>query len=183
MLAGIADGCRALLVVVLGLAVIGKISSMTAFRRFMDTLTALPFLRQRRHPVLAVTIVATEGASVVFLVVPVTALAGLALAVVLLVAFTLVPALSLRRGVELTCRCFGVREAKIGRSHVLRNGLALCAAVAGLTASLASGAAAAWSPVAIGIGIFAGIIFVGWDEIAYLLRPPAQASHPWRTRP
>src|SRR5215813_11803225 len=122
MLAGVAVGCRVLLAVILGLAFIGKISSRAAFRGFTDSLTVLPWLPRRRHPVLAVVILVAEGASTVLLVVPGTALAGLALAVVLMTCFTVMPALSLRRGVELTCRCFGLRDAKIGLSHVLRNG-------------------------------------------------------------
>lgn len=191
MLAGVAVGCRALLVVVLGLAFAGKISSRAAFRGFTDTLTALPWPRHRGYQVLAITIIAAEGASVVLIAVPVTALTGLVLATVLLVGFTVVPALALRRRVELTCRCFGLREAKIGPSHVLRNGLVLCAALAGLTASLAARAGAAQSLVAIGIGMVAGIVFVGWDELAYVLRPSTPAprsaaqphSHTWRMRP
>lgn len=188
MLTGLAVGCRVLLAVVLGLAFIGKISSRAAFRGYTDSLTVLPWLPRRRHPVLAALIVAAEGTSTVLVLVPGTAVAGLALAAVLMACFTIIPAVSLRRGVQLTCRCFGLRDAKIGLSHVLRNGIALCAAVAGLAASQASGSAAAWSPVAIGIGVLAGIAFAGWDEIAYLLRPPAQApgqahSQSWRVRP
>ena len=184
MYAGVVVACRVLLAVLFGLAFIGKISSRAALRGFTDSLTALPWLPQRRHPVLAAAITATEGASALLLLLTGTALTGFVLAVALLAAFTIVPAVSLRRGVELTCRCFGVREARIGPSHVLRNGVALCAAVAGLAASQASGAAAAWSPVPIGIGVLAGIVFVGWDEIAYLLQPPTHAQgHSWRMRP
>lgn len=188
MITGVAVGCRVLLAMVLGLAFIGKISSRAAFRGFTDSLTVLPWLPRRRHPILAVMIAVAEGASTVLVVVPATALAGLALAAVMMTCFTIMPAVSLRRGVELTCRCFGLRDARIGLSHVLRNGFALCAAVAGLAASQASGPTAAWSPVAIGIGVLAGLAFAGWDEIAYLLRPPAQASaqahsQSWRVRP
>ena len=192
MLTGVAVGCRVLLALVLGLAFIGKISSRAAFRGFTDSLTALPWLPRRRHPVLAVVTAAAEGVSTVLVVVPGTAVAGLALAALLMACFTIVPAISLRQGVELTCRCFGLRDAKIGLSHVLRNGIALCAAVAGLAASQVTGPAAAWNPVAIGLGVLAGLAFAGWDEIAYLLRPPAPVpaqissqahNHSWRVRP
>jgi hypothetical protein len=172
MLAGIAVGCRALLAVLLGLALIGKVSSASAWRGFTDSLTELPLLPKRRHPELAVTVAAAEGVATVLLVLPGTGLAGLALAAVVLTAFTIVPAVSLRRGVQLTCRCFGFREAKMGLSHVLRNGVALCAAIVGIAASQAVGPTPAWGPVSIGLGVLVGIIFVGWDEIAYLLRPP-----------
>jgi hypothetical protein len=177
MLAGLAVGCRALLAVILGLALVGKISSRAALRSFAQSLAVLPWLSRRRLPA-ALAIAAAEGTGAVLLALPGTASAGLALAAVLMAVFTAVPAVFLRQGTELTCRCFGVREATIGRSHVLRNGIALCAAVAGLAASQASSPGTRWNPVAIGLGVIAGIIFAGWDELAYLLRPPAQAQSP-----
>jgi hypothetical protein len=176
MLADVAVGCRVLLAVVLVLAFTGKITSRSAWRGFTDSLAALPWLPKRRHPVLAIAILVAEGTGAVLLVLPGTSLAGLALATALLTGFTVVPAISLRRGVELTCRCFGLREAKIGLSHILKNGVALCAAVAGLVASQASGPGTTWSPISIGIGVLAGLVFVGWDEIAYLLQPPSPAQ-------
>jgi hypothetical protein len=72
----------------------------------------------------------------------------------------------------------------MGPSHVLRNGIALCVALAGLAFSQAAGPSAAWGPVSIGLGVLVGIIFVGWDEIAYLLRPPAREKpQSWRIPP
>ncbi|MGH3190550.1 MAG: MauE/DoxX family redox-associated membrane protein [Streptosporangiaceae bacterium] len=184
MLAGVTVGCRVLLAVIFGSALIGKLSSRAALHGFTDSLTALPWWSKPWHPVFAIVILAAEAASAVLMIVPGTALAGLAIAAGLLAGFTIVPAASLKRGIMLTCRCFGLRSATIGPSHVVRNGIALTAAVAGIAASQASGATAAWTPFPVGVGVLCGAIFVGWDEIAYLLRSPARVQdHHWRVRP
>ena len=69
----------------------------------------------------------------------------------------------------MACRCFGATGAPLGRRHLLRNGLLITAALAGVTAAGAGGGVApAGVAVAAVAGAVCGLLFVWFDDITDL---------------
>jgi hypothetical protein len=85
---------------------------------------------------------------------------GAALALALLVAFTTLLALAVRRGVTAPCNCFGrARSAPVSHVELARNGTLLVGALVALTASRptipdpGAGLVVALAAVAVGLGV------------------------------
>lgn len=101
------------------------------------------------------------------------------LAVFLLVAFAIVVALTRRRGVSATCRCFGASTAPFGRRHIVRNGvLAAAALVAAFGTQTAARGSTGGTAVAMLAGLLVGVVVVTLDDILDVLRP--SPVRPWR---
>jgi hypothetical protein len=110
------------------------------FRQFSDSLAAMRLLPARYVRPVATVVVCAETA-VVLLLLPQPlrplAVAGFALAIVLLLGFAVSIGMVLRRGVQASCRCFGGSgAAPFRRHHIVRNLLLVAVAGAGLVAAL-----------------------------------------------
>jgi hypothetical protein len=111
------------------------------FQQFSDSLAAMRLLPGRFVRPVATVVVCAETA-VVLLLLPLPprplAVAGFALAIVLLVGFAVSIGMVLRRGVRASCRCFGGSgAAPFRRHHIVRNLVLVAVAGAGLVAALA----------------------------------------------
>ncbi|GLF99549.1 MauE/DoxX family redox-associated membrane protein [Streptomyces yaizuensis] len=101
---------------------------------------------------------------------------GLALAAVLLAAFTALAVSAARGGNRVPCRCFGRTTTPLGAVHAVRNAVLLAVAVTGLVATALPG----WSPgagdpvaalTAVLAGAALGLLTTALDDLAALFRP------------
>lgn len=164
-------GCRALLAVVLGAAVIGKLRRR-AFESFTVSLRAFGLPAALARPSVAALLVAVEAAAAVLLVV--APAVGYALALALIAAFTAVLRRVVHSGQRVACWCFGASTTPVGVSHLVRNASLLAVAGLGIAAgALADGEAAALPVrlVALACGVLAGAAIARWDDLAYVVRP------------
>jgi hypothetical protein len=173
-------GARVLLCLVLAVAAGSKLGSRRAGREFAESLRPLAAagLRLPAGPVAALA-VGTEAVAAVLLVPPATAPAGLALAAVLLAAYGAGILVAARRGVGLTCRCFGAGTSRLGRPEAVRNLVLAAVAVTALAAG-AAGVLPAASPQALTVAATAGAVLalavVRWDDLSFLLADPVPGS-------
>ncbi|WP_338026010.1 MauE/DoxX family redox-associated membrane protein [Corallococcus macrosporus] len=175
-------GCRLMLATVFALAALGKARGRRPFDEFIQTLENLGFPRALAGAPLAATLVLTEAASALLLGVGVAA--GYALALALLVGFTLGIAWVMRRGEKVACRCFGASNAPVGAAHLVRNGLLLAVTVAGAVShpSASGGLAMGMGVIAGTVGVLAGLFVTRWDDLVFLLRGPQPLAASPRTR-
>ena len=155
--------CRSVLLAVFVVAFAGKLPSRTSYRDFAES------LRPMNAAGLAPVVVGAELLVVALLAAGLGSV-GYPLAGILLVAFVIGIVRSLRADVPVTCRCFGGRGGQLGRRHVVRNVLLAVVAVAGMFAP--QGTAPTSVPtiaLAAGTGLLASLVFIGWDELAYLV--------------
>jgi len=158
-----------------------KLRSRRAYADFRASVGALtrPALAQ----ILAPMVVAAELAAVASLAASWTRPAGLALAAILLLAFSAAMLRAVARRIAVPCRCFG-RAAILSRSHVWRNVALLIVVCLGAfwqpRDMTAHGSAQTLAGVATGLAA-AGFI-ASWDAVAFLFStsPPqtARARHP-----
>lgn len=164
-------GCRTLLIVVFAVAVAGKLRTRSAFVQFVATLVPLGGGRQRTR-LLATGLVLAEVATVATLVI--APVAGYPLAVAVLVALCVGVAVVLRRGLAVSCACFGAStDGALTSGHLVRNLLLTGVAVAGFAAHLRD--AGGLDPAVVGTAVVAGAVagwcMTRWDDLAALLRP------------
>jgi hypothetical protein len=141
-----------------------KLRSRTALRSFASSLVMLP--PRVRLPV-GGALAAGEGAAVVLMAIP---RVGLTLSGVLLCAFSAAIAFSVRRGLRVSCRCFGFAASQLGPVHLMRNGLLLAAVALGWTALTVPGdpPTVAGLAIAVPAGLVGAVIMVAFDDIADL---------------
>lgn len=170
---------RALLAVVFATAAFGKASNLDQLGAFADSLRNIGpqlFATRLRRLAGATIVVAAEATVCVLLVVPATSLAGLALALVLLLAFGAAIASVLRRGATAPCHCFGAEGSPLSSSHLLRNGLLAVIAAAGIAVRLAGGPVSALpdydGALAVALGLLLGIGITRWDDLVFIATPP-----------
>ncbi|BEL08285.1 hypothetical protein Q0Z83_064760 [Actinoplanes sichuanensis] len=144
--------CRCLLAVVFAVSVLSKVRSATAFAEFRTAASVLSGSTGRRAAAAAIAVVGAEIAVVVG-----PAPWVFAVALVLLVAFTVALHRNGRSAAPVACRCFGSAEAATGNLPLLRNAVLLSAAAAGLGCSLA---APSRPPVADALVLAAGAVVV-----------------------
>ncbi|HET9140864.1 MauE/DoxX family redox-associated membrane protein [Actinophytocola sp.] len=164
---------RFLLGTVFLVAVVGKVSSKAAFAAFTGSLTRMAVLPPRAAGPAARVTVVLEALTVVLLAVPVelAAAAGFVVAGGLLAAFTVAIGLSLRTGNRAPCRCFGASSTPLGPRHIVRNGLLIAVAAAGLLGLAAAGESdLAGTVVAALAGLIAGAAVAALDDIVELVR-------------
>lgn len=164
---------RVMLAVVFAAAAISKCRSRKAMAEFTAGLDDFAWLPARFRIPTALVVVTTELAAVLLLFT--ARQAGAALVLGLLIGFTVA---TVQAGRAAACQCFGSAATPGSGStaaFVTRNALL---AVAALAAGLLHGGPATlplWGAAA-GVGLVAGALVIGWDELAYLLRSPARAA-------
>ncbi|WP_370417874.1 MauE/DoxX family redox-associated membrane protein [Streptomyces sp. QH1-20] len=176
--------CQALLLVVFGAAVVGKVQGAASFAAFTDAVAVLGRVPAGRAGALAAALVGAEAATAVLLAVPRSRGLGLLAAAGLLSAFTYAVARALRSGTPVSCRCFGASAGPVGPPQLLRNAVLLVAVTAALPGVPGSdglpwqGQFAAWLA-----GATAALVLVVGDELVSLLRPRPAAPGNGSPRP
>lgn len=175
----VAFGCRALLGVVFLVAVISKVSGRRAFTEFKQSIDSMRLVSPSLGTGAAVITVACEALTTVLLAIPTraTGLAGFSLGAALLAVFAVAITLSVRRGNNQPCRCFGRSSTPLGRIHVWRNIFLVFVALLGsIVTTLPTGPAEIASTITAAFaGLIAGAIVVSLDDIVYLFGPPTAA--------
>ena len=168
-------GVRCALGLVFLVSAVSKVRSRDSWLAFTESVRALGVRRDGLVPTAATLVVLTEFAVVALLAVPVrgAAVGGFGLAAVLLLVFTAAIAMTLRRGVRTSCRCFGASDAPLGGWQVARNAVLVVVAIAGGAAALRTGPAeAANVAVAVCAGLLAGGLVAVLDDVVALFRSP-----------
>ncbi|HUC57481.1 MAG TPA: MauE/DoxX family redox-associated membrane protein [Streptosporangiaceae bacterium] len=178
-----------------------KLRGRTAYLDFRSGLSATTLLPPRALPRVAAVLAAAEVLVAVALacaaaltvagLAVASALAGsaLSLAFVLTAVLAAGVAAVIRRGVTATCACFGARGARpLSAAHLARNVSLLVVVFAGLMcAPFAAGRPpAAGAALALAGGLVLSLVFIRWDDLAYLVAPAplpgtARTSRPDRT--
>ncbi|MEV0147783.1 MULTISPECIES: MauE/DoxX family redox-associated membrane protein [unclassified Nonomuraea] len=163
-------GCAWLIAVVFAVTAVSKARDLAGFARSLPDLVPVP--RRLTRP-LAVVVAGLEGLTALVVAVPLVAgvsgavAYGLALALLLLAAFTVAIAAALRRGRRAPCRCFGASAAPLGVRHLVRNGLLITAAALGLL--LPAGSPALAGAVVAGVaGLVGAILVAAFDDLVDL---------------
>ena len=163
--------CQLVVAGVFAVAAVGKLRAHAAFRASLAGF-ALP---RRFHGPVAHGVMAVEAAIPVLVLVPATAVAGLALAAAVLTAFAAVVALTLRRGRRPRCRCLGAAGKPLQPAHVTRNlvlaAVAALGAVLGATAAEPTTVEAASLAVAALVATVALAVVVTFDDVLELVAP------------
>ncbi|MFF7244783.1 MauE/DoxX family redox-associated membrane protein [Embleya sp. NPDC008237] len=167
-----AMSCRALLWVVLAVAVVSKLHSARSFAAFVRSVRAFAVVPARRARAVGCLVVGAETAGIVLLSSPgPAAFVGFVLVGCLLAVFTLAMAVSLRRGVRVSCRCFGASAIDTGPLQLGRNGfLIVVAAIGAVGAPHGLPDAPGGLAVTIGIGLITGVTVTVLDDVSELLR-------------
>ncbi|MGC7094283.1 MauE/DoxX family redox-associated membrane protein [Amycolatopsis lurida] len=153
-------GIRCAIGLVFLVSSVSKVTGRNAFTAFTDSARRLGSLPAPLAGPVAAAVVAAEFAVWILLVLPGTAapVAGLLLAVVLLLGFAVAALRAIRRGVGTPCRCFGGSATRLGPRHVVRNFLLAAAAA---TAVAATPARLPAQPGALVMALFAGLLAGG----------------------
>ncbi|WP_328989057.1 hypothetical protein OG394_22790 [Kribbella sp. NBC_01245] len=164
--------CQFVFGLVFAVSLASKVRSRAAYAAFVAAVPGLaPGIPVR---LAAPAVIAGEAAVVVLVVIPATAVVGFALAVALLLSFTVAIVAAIRRRQKVTCQCFGSSSSPVGPPHVARNAVLLLIALTGLAAGLDPGQAMP------GLGVLVSAVLTGavaagavllTDEIADLFRP------------
>ncbi|MGN9838315.1 MauE/DoxX family redox-associated membrane protein [Nonomuraea sp. H19] len=156
--------CQILIGAVFAVAAFTKLRSRADLRSFASTLVMVP--ERLRLPV-ACVVATSEAATAALMAIPEI---GLVLSGIMLGAFSLVIAVTVRRGMRVSCRCFGPSVVSLGWVHLVRNVLLLLVvALGGMALTFTSGPpAAAALAVAIPAGLAGAVVFIVFDDIAEL---------------
>ncbi|MDO3703163.1 hypothetical protein Q3W71_15940 [Micromonospora sp. C28SCA-DRY-2] len=158
-----------------------KLRGRRAFRAFADSLRAMDLLPAPVVVLVAAAVAAAEAMVPLLLVpLPDAALttAGFTVATALSAAFTVVVAVVLHRGGQVSCRCFGeAAAAPFGRRHLARNLVLTVAAGVGAYASLGDPGVTVRTLVLAGpLGVVGALVVVRLDDLAALFRPVTPAG-------
>jgi hypothetical protein len=173
-------GARAMLFVIFVASFTSKVRSRTAFAAFADSLAGFGIRGARLQARSAGIVITAEAAAAVLVALPFTVVWGLTAGGLIITVFTAQASIARRQGLLPVCNCFGSAKSKFGARHIMRNGLIIAVAIAGLLAEFASGRThLAVAPVvlATGLAVIAGAGIVVWDDLAALLGP-LQGSRP-----
>ncbi|MEV8100273.1 MauE/DoxX family redox-associated membrane protein [Kitasatospora sp. NPDC085879] len=162
-------GCRALLAVVFAVAVAGKARNRATVAAFAAGLADFPWIPARLRGPVAIATLAAESVTVTLLAG--AARAGAALALGVLVLFTVATLAAGRAG---DCHCFGSARVTSGSRRTFLGRNALLALVA-LAVVLLPGGPVAMAPgtVSLVAGVATGLVVTRWEDLAYLFRGPA----------
>jgi hypothetical protein len=147
----VAIACRCLLGFVFLWSLVGKARSRRAYQQFVASTRELTGTTQGAAGVLAPAAAAAELLIVVLLTVPGLPIAGYAVALTLLAAYTGTLALALRRGVRPPCRCLGSRADPIRPALLARNAGLLLTGAIGLIAAADNSPGVKPIPVAVSV--------------------------------
>jgi hypothetical protein len=175
--------CSIALCVVFAISGAGKFGRI-AFRDFIAAAGPLKVLPRSSRSFAARVVVVSELALAVLLpvgaaavatsaLVPVAAVA-LAAAAALLLAFTIAIVLTLRKGGQQSCRCFGARATPLGPAHVVRNAVLLALSLAGLVAVIRAEVSVepAGAVLAGVAGLVVGLLVTRFDDLTDLFSSP-----------
>lgn len=175
------------LAVVFVMAVAGKVSS-PAFTRFRAGAVALwpgpGRLTARPATALALSVLVAEATVAAGLLWWLTGLQTavalvrgmFGLAVLLLSAFTIAQAVSLRRGGTVSCACFGRADTPVSRTGIVRNAVLIAFGLLGAITADRPGPIALFLVCAVAGGV-AGLIVASLEDIVSLFRmPPVPAK-------
>jgi methylamine utilization protein MauE len=160
-------------------ASVSKLVGRGALREFVSSVRDLGVLPARAVPPVAVLVVVAELGAWMLIAVPLaaTAVAGLVLAIGVLVAVTAGVGSALRRGAQASCRCFGPSGAPLGLRHVVRNTALVCVAAVGVVAwDRAGHAPAGGVAVAVAAGLLLGGVVTVLDDLIDLFRPVSRGT-------
>lgn len=176
---------QSLVVVVFLVSSAGKLKSRDAVREFTASLRRLRILPASAAGPAAFSVLVAEVAVWALLVIPasVTRTAGFGVAAGLLTVFAAGIALSLRRGAQVPCRCFGASTTPLGPWHVVRN--LLLAGAAALAAVLPSQGPVrpGGLVVAVCAGLLLGALVALFDDLVALFRPVPAPPRPLSAPP
>lgn len=166
-------GCRLVITGIFLVSLGSKIRGRAQYREFVAATAALTGSRAPHARRLAGLTVVAEGAVALLTALPLTAPAGLLLAIGVLSVFTYALVRVLRRGRVVTCRCFGSSTTPVGVTQVVRNMVLILTAVAGLVTG--SGGMPHVDVGAVAVTAFAALICVlllaRLDDLVELFRP------------
>ncbi|MFI9327133.1 MauE/DoxX family redox-associated membrane protein [Kitasatospora sp. NPDC052868] len=157
------------------LAAVFAVSALAKFRAPRDFASALRAMAVVPDRLTGVTVVAVPVAELglgllIWAPKPIATWA-FALAGGLIALFAAVLVSVLRRGLDVSCSCFGASGVPVNRAHVVRNLVLLAIAGAGLTASAATGPdglAVAGVALALLVAAFASILIIATDTLVEL---------------
>lgn len=154
-----------------------SLSSASASEFTLAVRTFGGFKRPAISRAVAIAVIVLEAGTVAMLVPAGTVVSGFALACVLLVTFTIVVIVAIRRGVRQPCRCFGHTASETGPANVVRNLALLSGSLAGLVITAVHGAGTAHldplgAVLAVVTGLIAaGLVITSEDLVAVFRRP------------
>jgi hypothetical protein len=166
--------CRTLLAVVFCVAAITKMRRKSDLVQFRATIAAFG-IGFRWTSTAAGAVIAGELTAASLILIDATALGGLALAAGLLAIFTVMIRLTARRGVAMSCRCFGASDQPLGVRHVVRNTILLSITAVGVAGTLITPSGADRLDVAALIlsgfvGVVLAALVVAYDDLVALMR-------------
>ncbi|MFB7026185.1 MULTISPECIES: MauE/DoxX family redox-associated membrane protein [unclassified Streptomyces] len=168
-------GARCALTLTLLTSAVGKLRAPGDLGR---TVADLGFVPQRLTGATAVAVIAAEVAAALLIWLPgATGAAAFLGAGALLVAFTAVLVVLIRREDDVSCACFGASRTPVGPAHLVRNGVLLAVCGLGVVA-LARGADAVVPPeppaafAAGAIAVVVGVLLIATDTLAGLFARP-----------
>jgi Methylamine utilisation protein MauE len=158
-----------------------KVSSRESFRKFAGSLQDMRIVPPHWAKSTAAVVVALEIGICAVLAVPHrdAGIVGFVLAAGLLLAFTAGIVVSMRKGVEATCGCFGPSSSTLGRRHLTRNLFLAAAALIGAYL-MAEGSSNQMHPggavAAAGAGVVLAAFVITLDDIVALFGAPTRSS-------
>ncbi|MCU7731125.1 hypothetical protein ODJ79_46075 [Actinoplanes sp. KI2] len=168
-------GGRCLLALVFAASAVSKLRGPSAFQAFRRGITAMRILPDRAIPPVAVVVAGLEAVVPVTLLIPYAELVGLALAIVLLAAFTLGIALTLRRGTVAVCPCFGVSGSPFGWRHIARNSALLAVGASAAFATRTDGLPAPpGMAIAVVVAAVLAVLAISFDDLTDVLLGPVR---------
>ncbi|MFI6485654.1 MauE/DoxX family redox-associated membrane protein [Nonomuraea sp. NPDC050663] len=165
---GVAAGCQWALGIVFLAAVAGKARDFPGFRSSLSSMA--PGMAGW-----AVPVVMAEMFTALSLLIPASARWGFAAAAALSAGLAAVVLRALARGHHEPCPCFGVSARPLGRRHVVRNGLLIVLALAGLASGDPAGPGAEGWPVAVLAGGCAAVLLIFFDDLVELFLPVSRS--------
>jgi hypothetical protein len=164
---------QVLLATVFVVSAYSKLRSRTALRSFVATLRLLPGPARFAAAMAAVAMEIVAAATLIVL-----PHMGLAASGMLLIAFSMWIAVSLRWGQREPCQCFGVSATPLGPVHLIRNGLLLLVVALGWVALMFPGGAvtAVGLALAAPVGMVGAILLIVFDDIADLFMEVSGSS-------
>lgn len=161
--------------IVFVVALVGKLREPRPIQTLASALAAIAPSGARTA---AAAVIAAEAVVVAGLatgvIVPWAARLSAGLAAVLMSVFALAIGISLHRGVNARCRCFGTAGDALGWRHVVRNSIILVAAVIGAAAPPVRLSALEPAPALLAClaGGLAGLLIIQFDAIVELFLGP-----------
>ncbi|MET0424954.1 MAG: MauE/DoxX family redox-associated membrane protein, partial [Actinoplanes sp.] len=168
--------CRVVIGAVFLVSALSKVRRPQAFTEFAGSVGALVPAARGAAPALAAAGIAAEFAVAAATLWGPSQRWGLAGAALLLLLFSTLLALAIRRGVTTPCRCLGASPQPPGAPQLIRNAVLLAGCATGLLGSSAAAVHPAGAAVALGAAAVLVLLAVGADDLATLFESPTLGS-------